>query len=180
MTICCIPVWAINHKPPDQNEVPTFTDHQYGSLQGDDDITFLILKVDPENRVHQFELATDFDELESLRNKAVEILATLEESDVQINSLYELVVNAMEHGNRMSPTKKVVVEFVVSDEYMQASVEDEGAGFNWRMKIDNPFELDGYTERGRGIAMAGMLSDKLYYNDTGNKVTCVVKTGQGG
>ncbi len=40
------------------------------------------------------------------------------------------MVNAMGDGNQMEQTKKVTVESVVSDDYMQASVEDEGAGFN--------------------------------------------------
>lgn len=60
------------------------------------------------------------------------------------------------------------------------SVEDEGAGFHWLDKVDRSFELEGLTERGRGIAMAEILSDSLFFNDMGNKITLVFKTCNGG
>ena len=119
-----------------------------GSLEGDDDITFLVLQVDPpdKKRCH-LELASSFSELERMKEEIWDLLAPNSEKDLTVLfCLYELAANAMEHGNRLDPGKTVFVEINVTDEYIQACVEDQGEGFNWREAIDNTLDLSGNRE----------------------------------
>lgn len=166
------------HLEPDlisQALVKDFYHFNNGSLQGDDDISFLILQVEPENQEkYHLELETDFSKLRTLGERVNQYLPSSHEHDAIISCLYELVANAMEHGNKMDSTKRVYIEITVLEEYIQASVEDEGEGFDWLEKVDRPMELEGHTERGRGIAMTELLSDSLLYNMRGTKATCIV------
>ena len=41
-------------------------------------------------------------------------------------------------------------------------MEDQGEGFNWRDRIDQPLDLEGSQERGRGIAMTRICAEKLF------------------
>ncbi|NMA92263.1 MAG: PAS domain S-box protein [Firmicutes bacterium] len=146
------------------------------SLQGHDDITFLVMQVDPNpHRFKQLELASDFSELDRLRERIFHLLEGYKERDLFLSCLHELTCNAMEHGNRLEREKKVLIELVITDHYIQGSVEDQGEGFNWRKHINKPLELEGLSERGRGIAMVRICSKQLLYNDQGNRATFIVK-----
>lgn len=167
------------HRPPHlihQVLLEDFRQFNSGSLQGNDDITFLVLQVQQDDEKNlQLELDTNFHELADMRRRVLDIL---EEENITayrlLTCLNELVINAMEHGNKMDPNKKVLVELKVMEEYMQVSVQDQGEGFDWRDRIEQPMELEGQRERGRGIAMTGLLSDGLFYNDAGNQAMFVL------
>ena len=66
-----------------------------------------------------------------------------------------------------------------NDDEIRVIIEDEGNGFDWQnyMDIDPARALETH---GRGIAQANKISfDELHYNDKGNIVTAVAKTGSG-
>lgn len=165
------------HLPPHlitQLVVEDFKEFNHGSLQGKDDITFLVMQIEPESAKRlSLELATDFKELKSLQEKAMEFLID-QESYLLLTCLKELVVNAMEHGNKMDPKKMVSVHIKVMYQYIQVVVEDEGEGFNWQEKLNGSFDLEGHQERGRGIPMTQLLAQDLYYNREGNQATLVM------
>ncbi len=94
--------------------------------------------------------------------------------DLFLTCLHELVSNAMEHGNRLEREKPVSVEFVITDRFYLASVKDRGEGFDWREHAERPLELEGISERGRGIALVRMCSDRLFYNEKGNRATFII------
>ncbi len=145
------------------------------SLQGKDDITFLVLQVDPAmKKNYRLELASDFSELIRLRRDTWKLLTGIEEANMFMVGLNELVANAIEHGNRMISSKTVTVDLNIADGYIQATVEDQGEGFDWRKKLGRTLELDGNEERGRGIAMTSLCCDWLCYNDKGNRATILV------
>ncbi|HHU76647.1 MAG TPA: SpoIIE family protein phosphatase, partial [Firmicutes bacterium] len=146
-----------------------------GSLQGSDDITFLVLQVDPDyKKIERLELSSNLTELVQLRKEVSGILGDYKEADLFLTCLHELASNAIEHGNQLDPQKKVFVELVITDRFAQASVEDQGDGFHWQGQIDKPLELDGLSERGRGIAMTQICSGRLFYNDKGNRATFII------
>jgi anti-sigma regulatory factor (Ser/Thr protein kinase) len=152
-----------------------------GSLQGKDDITFLVLQVErPEQVTQCLHLASDFGELKSLQEVVSTIVPGYKEMGMFVTCLIELVANAIEHGNRFDPDKTVTVELSTVDGCIEATVHDQGEGFGWREKIDRPLELDGSEERGRGIAMTRICCDRLFYNEKGNRVTFTVTTREGG
>ncbi len=154
-----------------------FLEFNGGSLQGNDDITFLIMQMNPTPQItEQLELASDFAELNRLREKVSAILGNCNKANLFLACLHELTSNAIEHGNRLDREKKIFVEIVITDQFIQGNVKDQGDGFNWREQIIKPLELEGITERGRGIAIARICCEKLLYNDKGNRATFVVKT----
>jgi serine phosphatase RsbU (regulator of sigma subunit)/anti-sigma regulatory factor (Ser/Thr protein kinase) len=169
-----------SHLPPQliiRAILEDFRKFNSGSLLGRDDITFLVLQMDPNpKKMERLELLSDFAELSRLRERASSILCGDKKADLFIACLHELAANAMEHGNRLERNKKVSVEIIVTDSFIQGSVEDQGEGFRWQEHINKPLELKGVSERGRGIAMSWICSrQKLFYNDKGNKAIFIIE-----
>jgi len=84
--------------------------------------------------------------------------------------LRELLINAVEHGNKNDVNKKVIcsIEYLGNMRF-KITVEDEGQGFNYRsqnMKMpDNPEQ-----DRNRGFALINASSEKIKFNEKGNQV----------
>ena len=86
-------------------------------------------------------------------------------------ALEEAVVNAIQHGNKHDPTKKIKISYMLKNGTLNISVEDEGCGFD-------PAEVPNCTEdqrlelpHGRGIFLMRSFMDSVYYNQRGNRVT---------
>jgi len=88
--------------------------------------------------------------------------------------LRELVINAIEHGNKQSAARLVRchVEHLATSQ-LKLEVEDEGEGFPyWALKTDlpdNPQDISG-----RGYLLIKALSDEVQFNDRGNRVTVLI------
>jgi len=86
-------------------------------------------------------------------------------------ALEEALVNAIKHGNRMSPDKSVDVKCWISDERVRIEIQDEGEGFD-RGDVPDPTLLENLERPcGRGIMLMGAFMNLIEYNDQGNKVT---------
>ena len=93
--------------------------------------------------------------------------------DVEANilvSLSEAVNNAIVHGNKMDPEKKVRMKMVKDEKLLTFSVEDEGSGFNPNEVMDPtaPENIDKPT--GRGIFLIRSLADSVEFQDEGRKI----------
>ena len=78
-------------------------------------------------------------------------------------SLTEAVNNAIVHGNRSDPAKKVIVRGEVLPGWLLLMVCDEGAGFN-PGKVGNPLSKKNLMkESGRGIFLMRTLMDKVEF-----------------
>lgn len=178
--LCC----HYSHLPPArlaQRVIKDFQSFHDTSQPGREDITFFVLQLDPlSSASYSLELATDFQELKRLRQELWDWVPDLQGANSLIICLSELVANAMEHGNRMDPHKRVTVDIFFSQGCYHVQVEDEGEGFHWQEVRDQPLELEGETPRGRGIAMTQLFCDALSYNATGNRVTFTIETHLGG
>jgi serine/threonine-protein kinase RsbW len=94
-------------------------------------------------------------------------------------ALEEAVMNAIQHGNKMDPTKKVKISYHLDDERIEICVEDEGSGFDPNdipdctedERLENPY--------GRGIFLMRSFMDKVHYNELGNKVILEKKFAKG-
>jgi len=81
--------------------------------------------------------------------------------------------NAVEHGNKRDASKKVEVEYAVSDTKVEIRIADEGKGFN-PGTIPDPREGDNiYRSHGRGLLLINAYMDEVHYNQHGNRVTMV-------
>ncbi len=73
----------------------------------------------------------------------------------------ELVNNAIHHGNKNNPDKKVRVSFNVNQERIELRIKDEGAGFD-PGDVNDPLAPENLMkESGRGIFLIRALMDTL-------------------
>ena len=87
----------------------------------------------------------------------------------------EAVNNAIIHGNKRNPSKKVVVTCTHRGNVLVIKVKDEGKGFNPET-IPNPIHEDNLLrETGRGVFLMRELMEKVNYNTNGNEVTMTMK-----
>ena len=86
-------------------------------------------------------------------------------------SLEEAITNAIKHGNRSSPDKKVTISAVVSDEKLRVEVQDEGEGFD-PDDVPDPTD-DDFIDRpcGRGLMLMRAYLDFVEYSDNGRRIT---------
>lgn len=88
-----------------------------------------------------------------------------------ILSLNEAVTNAVVHGNKEKPSKKVVVTANREDDLLKITVEDEGEGFNPN-DIPDPLKDENLlNEGGRGVYLIEQFADKVTYSEGGTKIT---------
>lgn len=106
-----------------------------------------------------------------------EIIAILEELQFPTRDVFgirlaleEALVNAIKHGNRFDPQKRVQVHCRITSESIRIEIEDEGDGFCLE-DVPDPTE-DENLERpcGRGIMLMQHFLDSVSYNETGNRV----------
>jgi serine/threonine-protein kinase RsbW len=100
--------------------------------------------------------------------------------EIQFNkvliSTTEAMNNAIFHGNKSDPRKKVYLTCELSTERMILRVRDSGAGFNPH-KIANPLdESNLLRESGRGIFLMRTLMDKVqfHFSEEGSEVEMVL------
>lgn len=89
-------------------------------------------------------------------------------------ALEESLVNAVKHGNRYDPERKVHVCVDIDDERVKISIEDEGPGFNPECVPDPTAEENLTKPCGRGIMLMRAYMDDVYYDQGGRRV-CLVK-----
>jgi serine/threonine-protein kinase RsbW len=88
--------------------------------------------------------------------------------DIDEGTMYRLLVscteavnNAMIHGNKSDPKKKVVVRCLVGKEGLTLSVKDEGTGFDPDGLQDPREEKNLLKENGRGVFIMRSLMDSI-------------------
>ncbi|MBN1480971.1 ATP-binding protein [candidate division KSB1 bacterium] len=87
----------------------------------------------------------------------------------------EMVNNAIRHGNKNDPAKKVTVTFEKYPSKMKVTVRDSGPGFEPE-KIADPLDPENlYKDSGRGIFIVKMLMDevKFKFSEKGTLVILV-------
>jgi serine/threonine-protein kinase RsbW len=78
-------------------------------------------------------------------------------------ALIEACSNAIEHGNRFDPAKRVVVTLRFNGKSFTASVKDEGQGFDFQRALDTNAPPNPMSERGRGLMIMRAFTDRLQF-----------------
>lgn len=104
-----------------------------------------------------------------------------EESRVQISiSVLEAGTNAIQHGNRVDPSKQVDMAFAIHPDRLEVVVKDSGLGFDLNKvtsDITSPEHL--LDLRGRGIYMMRSCMDQVDFTFEPEGTTCrLVKARQ--
>jgi len=109
-----------------------------------------------------------------------EILAKLKEHNFDKDDIFavhltleEAFLNAVKHGNKMDPTKKVKIDYSVSSEKVEITITDEGTGFEPESVVDPRFGTGLYEPGGRGLLLMNSYMDVVKYNEEGNSVYMV-------
>ena len=123
---------------------------------------------------HSMELASEPSAVNEVCNQ---ILSKLEDNSFSKDDIFaihltleEAVINAVKHGNKMDPTKKVTVSYSIDSEKVEISITDEGNGFSPE-SIADPRSGDGLLKPGgRGLLLMNSYMDIVKYNEKGNSV----------
>jgi serine/threonine-protein kinase RsbW len=89
--------------------------------------------------------------------------------------LNEAVNNAIVHGNKLDPDKKVIVNAEIDTKRAVWTITDEGPGFDYVHLADPtaPENLENLS--GRGVFIIKMLADQCVFNTSGNEVELLFK-----
>jgi len=88
-------------------------------------------------------------------------------------ALEEAFLNAVKHGNKMDPHKKVTIDFVLDREKADIWVADEGEGFDPKGIPDPRVGENLYRPEGRGLLLINAYMHVVEYNERGNRVHLV-------
>ena len=87
-----------------------------------------------------------------------------------MTTLSEAAINAIVHGNKLDPAKKVIINAEIENRRIIWTVTDEGEGFDYNNLVDptSPENLENLT--GRGVFIMKHLADQCIFNTKGNEV----------
>ena len=88
-------------------------------------------------------------------------------------AMEEALSNAIKHGNRLDPKKKVTVTFSVGPDEVRLMVADQGSGFEPSGVPDPTSDEHLEDPNGRGIMLMRAYMDEVSYNSQGNEVRMV-------
>ncbi len=122
-------------------------------------------------KTYSLVLPSDRKEISKFENLLVEInsefgMAMEKFINFQIASS-EAIVNAIVHGNKQNPQKKVYVEITIDEHKLELKIKDEGDGFDVSKLPDPTDESNLYKESGRGIFIIRSLVDEFYIESNG-------------
>jgi serine/threonine-protein kinase RsbW len=109
-----------------------------------------------------------------------QVMSTLEENGFGKDDMFaihltleEAFLNAVRHGNKMDPTKKVQIDYSVSEDKIEICVTDQGAGFEPETVADPRYGDGLYRPGGRGLLLMNSYMDVVSFNERGNSVYMV-------
>ena len=93
-------------------------------------------------------------------------------------ALEEALVNAIKHGNRLDPNKKVHVAYHVCSERFDVVITDEGQGFD-PSDVPDPTAIENLERPcGRGLMLMRYYMTTVSFAPTGNSVAmCKLRNG---
>ena len=84
--------------------------------------------------------------------------------------LNEAVINAIVHGNKLDPDKKVIVNAEIDGHRIIWTVTDEGEGFDPDYIPDPTAPENLESLSGRGVFIIKQLADQCIFNGRGNEI----------
>jgi serine/threonine-protein kinase RsbW len=86
-------------------------------------------------------------------------------------ALEEALVNAIKHGNRLDPHKKVYIRYRVTTRRFEIAISDEGPGFRLD-RVADPLAPENLEQPGgRGLLLMRAYMTEVTFHPPGNRVT---------
>ncbi len=79
-------------------------------------------------------------------------------------ALREATVNAMKHGNRMQQGKPVRLVFDLNSERLEVTIQDNGAGFDFKRRVDPRLPENIEKTNGRGLFLIQNFVDEVSFS----------------
>ena len=121
--------------------------------------------------IQHIELTSNIDSLLKIERFIDEICDQYELGEDQYGNiliaLTEAVNNAITHGNKLDPNKKVNLNMETSTNDVEFIIEDEGLGFDFDNVPDPTLPENIEKIRGRGIFLMKTLADKVAFENNG-------------
>jgi serine/threonine-protein kinase RsbW len=119
-------------------------------------------------------IKSDVEELKKVESFLIDIFNECNLERKYFNKIYlcisEAVVNSIKHGNKNDLNKNVYIEVDCKMPEVDIQIEDEGDGFDIN-EINDPTNKENIkNESGRGIFIIRKLSDKMEFNERGNRI----------
>lgn len=129
----------------------------------------------PESENKELVLSSTFGEIEQIEPFVKELQQWIRFSDDNFArvmlTLSEAVTNAVEHGNKNDPQKKVHISATHEARTLKIDVRDEGEGFDPDEVPDPLKEENLLKEEGRGVYLIQQYADNIEYSEGGTCVT---------
>ncbi|WP_442795794.1 ATP-binding protein [Pelobium manganitolerans] len=128
-----------------------------------------------DNELYSLQLPSNSESVAVLENFIDDLVQKLGiGEDVYANlmtCLNEALTNAIYHGNKQDPNKKVYVNLdVVLNKRLVFTITDEGEGFDFN-NIPDPTDIENLEKlTGRGVFIMKRLADQCIFNTRGNEV----------
>lgn len=136
-----------------------------------------------EPKTKEMTLSSTYEEIERVNEIARDLQewADLNEDqfDTVLLTLSEAVTNAILHGNKIDPSKKVQVKAHLDDETLSISVKDEGEGFDPNDLPDPLQEENILNEGGRGVFIIEQFAEEVNFSENGTKITMTFNLNNG-
>ena len=87
----------------------------------------------------------------------------------------EAMSNAIYHGNRLDPKKKIVLTYQHNEGNLSFTITDQGPGFDYYNLPDPTAPENLEKECGRGIFLMKHLSDQVIFSENGRVVELLFK-----
>jgi len=131
----------------------------------------------PNNGTMKFIIESDLSQQREIQKRildAVEGAGFTSDSVFAVKiSLEEALINAIKHGNKLDPNKKVRIEASVSPNETEIIIEDEGPGFE-RAEVPDPTAEENLLKcSGRGILLMETYMDQVEYSKNGRRVRMI-------
>lgn len=129
-----------------------------------DNTSLYTLQLD--SRIESITIVENF--IDSLRDKYAfndELYANV------LTCLSEAVINAILHGNKQDPQKKVYINVeVIENRRLIFTISDEGNGFDFNNLPDPTSPENIENLNGRGVFIIKKLADQCIFNSRGNEL----------
>jgi serine/threonine-protein kinase RsbW len=121
--------------------------------------------MEPEASVIEVILESNLANVERAEEAARSVSAKVgfdEEAEFHIEmAVHEAVINAIHHGNKEDPSKKVYIRFFVFEDGVEIHVRDEGRGFDPSILPDPLARENILNVSGRGIFLVRKFMDEV-------------------
>ncbi|MGQ9632518.1 MAG: response regulator [bacterium] len=133
----------------------------------------------------EFEIPSRSDYISSAIYNILSVARTFGFTEKQLNTsrvglaIHEALLNAITHGNKGDPEKKVKIRCLADSDKITIAIEDEGDGFDVT-STPNPLSPENfYKPSGRGLMFIKYYMDEVKFNERGNEIRMVKNRHRG-